>query len=73
MMKGTPKFGMPMEEFKALLNKDERVPKLTDKRTVMKALQAKFEMAAKTVNCYGKEVLFQPDVFSQALDEAICE
>lgn len=37
LFKVTPKFGMPMDEFKALLNKDDRVPKLTDKRTIVKA------------------------------------
>lgn len=41
--KAIPKFGMPMEEFKSLLNKDERVPRLTDKRSVIKAVQAKLE------------------------------
>ena len=37
LFKVTPKFGMPMDEFKALLNKDDRVPKLTDKRTIVQA------------------------------------
>jgi len=41
LFKVTPKFGMPMDEFKALLNKDDRMPKLTDKRTISRAIQAK--------------------------------
>ena len=38
LFKVIPKFGMPMDEFKALLNKDERVPKLTDKRMIVNAM-----------------------------------
>ena len=41
LFKETPKYGMPMDQFKALLAKDDRVPKLLDKSTVMNALQAK--------------------------------
>jgi len=33
---------MPMDEFKSLLNKEDRVPKLTDKRKIVAAMQAKF-------------------------------
>ena len=42
---------MPMDEFKALLNKDERVPKLTDKRSIVKAMQAKLEIAKAAQVC----------------------
>jgi len=41
LFKETPKYGMPMEQFKALLQKDERIPKLRDKRVIIDALQAK--------------------------------
>ena len=41
LFKETPKYGMPMEQFKALLQKDDRVPKLRDKRIIVNALQAK--------------------------------
>lgn len=33
-----PKFGMPMEQFKALLKKDDREPKLKDKRIIINAI-----------------------------------
>ena len=57
LFKVQPKFGMPMNEFKALLNKDERVPKLTDKSKLMKAKQAKLDIAKAAQVC--KDV-FQP-------------
>lgn len=41
LFKETPKFGMPMQQFEALLGKDDRVPTLTDKKVLMNALQAK--------------------------------
>jgi hypothetical protein len=41
LFRETPKYGMPMDQFKALLAKDDRVPKLIDKRIVINALQAK--------------------------------
>ena len=70
-MKGLPKFGMPMEEFKALLNKDDRIPKLKDKRQVMQAMQKKLECAAKVSNLSNEH--FKPSVYIQALNEAIKE
>ena len=45
MFQTKPKFGTPMEEFKALLNKDDRVPELTDKRKIVKAFKAKLDIA----------------------------
>ena len=52
LFKSTPKFGMPMDQFKALLQKDERIPKLLDKRLVVNAQQAKLanEMANEVFN-----------------------
>ena len=41
LFKQTPKFGMPMDQFKALLQKDDRVPQLTDKRKILSAITAK--------------------------------
>ncbi len=32
---------MPMDEFKALLNKEDRQPQLTDKRKIIEAMQAR--------------------------------
>ena len=45
MFQSKPKYGMPMEEFKSLLNKDDRVPMFKDKRTLAKAIKGKIEIA----------------------------
>ena len=65
-----PKFGMPMDQFKSLLKKDERVPKMLDKRKLVEALQAKLEFANS--GDHNKDQ-FQALVFRQALDEALTE
>ena len=70
LFKETPKFGMPMEQFKTLLAKDERVPKLTDKRVVLKAIQARLNN--EKAKDFTQEK-FQSQVFEQALAEAIRE
>ena len=43
---------MPMEQFKALLQKDDRIPKLRDKRQLLSAMQSKLasEMANEVVH-----------------------
>jgi len=65
-----PKFGQPMQEFRALLAQDKRVPKLTDKRMLAHAIQMK--LAGKQLSDSTKD-LFQTRVFKSALDEAIRE
>ena len=60
LFKETPKYGMPMDQFKALLAKDDRVPKLLDKSIVMNRLQAK--LLSEKVQDTGKEK-FQSAVF----------
>ena len=61
---------MPMDQFKAALKKDQRVPKMLDKRKLVEALQAKLEHAS--TGDPGKDQ-FQALIFRQALDEALTE
>ena len=61
---------MPMDQFKALLQKDDRVPQLTDKKKLISAISAKLTTNLQADFSNEK---FQTKVFQQALTEAIRE
>ena len=59
-----------MDQFKALLQKDDRVPQLTDKKKLISAISAKLTTDLQADFSNEK---FQTKVFQQALTEAIRE